>query len=85
MPSTTHPSSAQDPEQSNAEADALLTRQFAALGGALGDEAPAVRAAAAEGLAELLGVFWELIPAATTAGFLKRITGALATVLRNAC
>ncbi len=67
---------AQDPEASNEEADALLSRQFAALRDALGDEAPAVRTAAAEGLAQLLGAFWELIPAAVTAGFLKRITGA---------
>ena len=61
---------------SNAEADELMTQQFAAIGAALGDDAPAVRAAAVGGLAELLGAFWELIPAAVTAGFLKRITGA---------
>ena len=63
---------------SNAEADELMTQQFAAIGAALGDDAPAVRGAAVGGLAELLGAFWELIPAAVTAGFLKSITGARA-------
>lgn len=61
---------------SNAEADELMTQQFAAISAALGDDAPAVRATAVGGLAELLGAFWELIPAAVTAGYLKRITGA---------
>ncbi len=66
----------QDPDASNEETDELLSKQFAQLGDALGDAAPAVRAAAVAGVCQLLSTFWELIPAAVTAGFLKRIAGA---------
>ena len=67
--------SAQDPDASNEDTDEVLTRQFTAFGDALGDECPAVRAEAVTGLAGLLDTFWELVPAAATAGFLQRIAG----------
>ena len=66
---------AQDPDASNEDTDEVLTRQFTAFGDALGDECPVVRAEAVTGLAGLLDTFWELVPAAATAGFLQRIAG----------
>jgi hypothetical protein len=65
----------QDSDASNEETDELLSKQFAQLGDALGDAAPAMRSAAVTGVCHLLNTFWELIPAAVTAGFLKRIAG----------
>ena len=65
----------QDPDASNEEMDELVSGQFEQLGKALGDAVPAVRAAAVTGICTLLNNFWELIPAAITAGFLKRIAG----------
>ena len=53
--------------------DALLTRQFAALGAALGDDVPTVRVAAVAGICTILDAFWELIPPATTATLVKRL------------
>ena len=53
----------------------MLTRQFTAFGDALGDESPAVRAEAVDGLSALLDTYWELVPAGVTAGFLQRIAG----------
>lgn len=66
----------QDPDASNEETDELLSKQFAQLGDALGDSVPAVRQAAVSGVCKLLNTFWELIPGAVTAGFLKRVAGA---------
>lgn len=51
----------------------LLTRQFAALSAALGDDVPAVRIAAVAGVCAVLDAYWELIPAATTAAFVQRL------------
>ncbi|CAL8463631.1 g3165 [Coccomyxa elongata] len=68
----------QDPDASNEETDELLSKQFAQLGDALGDSVPAVRQAAVSGVCKLLNTFWELIPGAVTAGFLKRVAGELA-------
>ncbi|BDA48499.1 Condensin-2 complex subunit G2 [Coccomyxa sp. Obi] len=68
----------QDPDASNEETDELLSKQFGHLGDALGDSVPAVRQAAVSGVCKLLNTFWELIPGAVTAGFLKRIAGELA-------
>ena len=68
--------SVQDPEASNEDTDEVLTRQFAAFGDALSDDAPAVRAEAVSGLGSLLDTYWELVPAGVTAGFLQRIAGA---------
>lgn len=53
----------------------MLSKQFGHIGDALGDAAPAVRAVAVRGVCTLLNTYWELIPAAVTAGFLKRIAG----------
>ncbi len=66
----------QDPDASNEETDELLSKQFAQLGDAFGDSVPAVRQAAVSGVCKLLNTFWELIPGAVTAGFLKRVAGA---------
>ena len=66
----------QDPSASNEETDGLLAKQFTTLGACLGDEAPALRAEAVGGICRLLDLFWEVIPAATSAAFLKRLTGA---------
>ena len=57
------------------ESDDLLQRQFGELSKGLQDEAPAVRMTAAGGICSLLNLYWELIPAATTAAYLKRLTG----------
>lgn len=65
----------QDPDASNEDTDEVLTRQFTAFGDALGDESPAVRAEAVDGLSALLDTYWELVPAGVTAGFLQRIAG----------
>lgn len=64
----------QDPAAAE-ETDELLTRQFTLIGVALGDGVPAVRATAVLGVCRLLNVFWELVPAPTIAGFLKRLAG----------
>ena len=66
----------QDPDASNEETDELLSKQFGQIGDALGDSVPAVRQAAVSGVCKLLNTFWELIPGAVTAGFLKRVAGA---------
>jgi len=56
--------------------DGLLQRQFQRLMEALGDPAPAVRAAAAGGVCGLLDRYWELMPHATVAAYLQRLCGA---------
>lgn len=67
--------SAQDPELEATEVDELLTRQFGLLGDCLDDPVPAVRRAAASVTCSLLNVWWELVPSATAAQFLKRLAG----------
>ena len=57
------------------ESDELLQRQFEELSKGLQDEAPAVRVTAASGICSLLNMYWELVPAGTTAAYLKRLTG----------
>lgn len=57
------------------ESDELLQRQFEELSKGLQDEAPAVRVTAASGVCSLLNMYWELVPAGTTAAYLKRLTG----------
>jgi hypothetical protein len=44
----------------------------------MGDAAPAVRAAAVEGICRILNTFWELVPAPTTAAFLAKLVDDLA-------
>jgi hypothetical protein len=67
---------AQDPDASDEDALALLSRQFACLGDALRDAAPSVRAAACSGVCGLLNTYWEIIPAPLIAGYLQHIGGA---------
>lgn len=57
------------------ESDELLQRQFEELSKGLQDEAPAVRVTAASGICSLLNMYWELVPAGTTAAYLRRLTG----------
>ena len=58
------------------EADQLLMQQFQRLTAGLEDPTPAVRVAAIAGICQILNVFWEMVPSATTAAYLKRLTGA---------
>ena len=51
-------------------------QQFQRLTAGLEDPAPAVRVAAIAGICQILNVFWEMVPSATTAAYLKRLTGA---------
>lgn len=67
-----------DPEESNEATDARLTDQFAAMSAALKDDVPAVRAVAIAGVTNVLGAYWELIPGAVTAGYIKSLAGELA-------
>lgn len=67
-----------DPEESNEQTDARMTDQFASITAALRDPIPNVRMAAVQGVYRILGVYWELIPAPVTAGYLKILTGELA-------
>ena len=61
------------------ESDELLQRQFEELSKGLQDEAPAVRMTATSGICSLLNMYWELVPAGTTAAYLKRLTGSYFT------
>ena len=70
------PTCSQNPAESNEETDRRLADQFGLLSAALRDDAPAVRAAAVAGVCRILNGFWELIPAAVTAGYIKLIAGA---------
>ena len=65
----------QNPEGSPGEMDELLTQQFSHLRNCLVDECPLVRTVAVEGCCGLLNLYWEIIPAATTALFVSRLTG----------
>lgn len=69
------PAAPQDPDASEQEQDAGLSRQLAAVADALADPAPAVRAAAAAGVCGVLDLYWEIIPSATTAAFVAKLTG----------
>jgi hypothetical protein len=64
----------QDPEASTEEQDELLVRQFQALSDGLTDACPSVRVVAAQGICGVLNLYWEIIPSATTAGFVSRLT-----------
>lgn len=65
----------QDPEASTEEQDEMLVRQFQCLSDALTDPCPLVRVAAAQGICSILNLYWEIIPSATTAGYVSRLTG----------
>ena len=62
------------------ESDELLQQQFEELSKGLQDEAPAVRITAVTGICSVLNTYWELVPAATTAAYLKRLTGIILPV-----
>jgi hypothetical protein len=68
----------QDPDATHAEIDALLQKQFDALGQLLMDSAPKVRVVAVHGVCSILSNFWELIPLSTSTALLSRITTELA-------
>ncbi|KAL0037621.1 hypothetical protein WJX77_005190 [Trebouxia sp. C0004] len=68
----------QDTSSSAEESDELLQQQFEELSKGLRDEAPAVRITAASGICALLNTYWELIPSAITAAYLKHLTDEVA-------
>jgi hypothetical protein len=55
----------------------MLVRQFQCLSDALTDPCPLVRVAAAQGICTILNLYWEIIPSATTAGYVSRLTGGI--------
>jgi hypothetical protein len=55
-----------------------MGEQFAALSAALKDDAPAVRAAAVAGVCRVLDRYWEVIPAAVAAAYVKSMAADLA-------
>ncbi|KAK3244146.1 hypothetical protein CYMTET_46231 [Cymbomonas tetramitiformis] len=63
----------QNPEAPNEDIDRLMQEQFKCFTGLLKDEVPAVRALAIGGVVGVLDVYWELIPAATTASYIACI------------
>jgi hypothetical protein len=66
----------QDPDLSDADTNELMTSQFQALMAGLEDEVPAVRATAIAGTCTVLNLFWEMVPSATAALFMNKLTGA---------
>ncbi len=66
----------QDSDLGDAETTELMTRQFQALMAGLQDEVPAVRATAITGTCIVLNLFWEMVPSATAAVFMNKLTGA---------
>ncbi|KAG2500193.1 hypothetical protein HYH03_001773 [Edaphochlamys debaryana] len=67
-----------DPEAETTENDARLTHQLGLLLESLADPCPAVREAAVGGCAHVLNLFWEIVPAATSAKMIGDMTGKLA-------
>ena len=67
-----------------AELEAVLQRQFDALAKLLVDPEPTVRVVGVHGVCRVLGVFWELIPAATTKSLLTQLVTKLAYDVRTA-
>lgn len=65
----------QDPDAAADEAAAAMTQQMGLLRDCLSDPCPKVREAAATGICRLLNNYWEIIPAATSALFIKKLTG----------
>ena len=68
-----------------AELDEVLQRQFDALATLLRDDTPSVRVVGVHGVCRVLGVFWELIPAATTKTLLTLLVSKLAYDVRVHC
>lgn len=68
----------QDSARSVSDNDALVARAVGGVSDALTDPSPAVRVAAAEGAAALLGSFWELVPRQHQRCLLDTLSGKLA-------
>lgn len=62
-----------DPQFNNAQMDLTLQKQFDAFEELLGDSHPAVRIAAIQGVAKVLSVYWELLPAETIRCFISKL------------
>lgn len=62
-----------DPQFNNEQTDVALQRQFDAFEELLGDPHPAVRIAAVQGVAKVLSVYWELLPAETIRCFVSKL------------
>lgn len=60
----------------------MLTRQLGLLRACMGDECPAIRVHAIEGMCHALNLFWEIIPAATSAMFITKLTGKQASLVQ---
>ena len=71
----THRAVPQDPDAGPEDMEETLTLQFDHLRACLVDDCPLVRVAAVGGVSSLLNLFWELIPASTTAWLVSRLTG----------
>jgi hypothetical protein len=67
--------SLQDPDASTEEMEESLTSQFDLLRNCMVDACPLVRVAAVGGVSSLLNLFWEMIPASTTAWLVSKLTG----------
>ncbi|PNH03936.1 Condensin-2 complex subunit G2 [Tetrabaena socialis] len=67
-----------DPDAPSAEVNARLTQQLGLLLDSLADPCAAVREAAVAGCCHCLNLYWELIPAATSAKVIGELTGKLA-------
>eukprot|EP00963_Diacronema_lutheri_P005589 scaffold431_cov334-Pavlova_lutheri.AAC.104 len=68
----------QEPDSDNETNERLLQKQFKLLSDAMRDDAPAVRASASFAVANVLDIFWELIPAGTTSKLLAWMVDDLA-------
>lgn len=63
----------QDPDSAQRETDELLQKQFNQFEALLTDDVPVVRCVAVQAVCRILGVFWELIPAATIRTLLTKL------------
>lgn len=70
----------QNPEAAHEDIDEALSQQFQHAAALLKDPCPKMRASAVRGVVALLDAYWELIPPATTAGFIACIVDDLVTV-----
>lgn len=68
----------QEPDSDNETNEGLLQKQFKLLSNAMRDDAPAVRASASFAVANVLDIFWELIPSGTTSKLLTWMVDDLA-------
>lgn len=67
-----------DPDATCKDSDLLMQRQFDALSSLLYDESPSVRMTAVEGIARIIGTFWELLPAGTIVSLVSTLITRLA-------